>query len=180
MEPASSYSSTDPTFPFFLDLFSPKALLDHPRIDVNSHDEQGRTPLHVVSWKDKRFECVRLLLDRPDIAVNSAARFGFTPLHAAARFNCPKVLELLLADSRVIIDAKTVDGFTALHLVAEGGENNHPYTGGGVRPWRDRCQVVRMLREAEQQQRARNFPCNLNKEDVLKGFPFTTEWNVKA
>ncbi|CAK9206328.1 unnamed protein product [Sphagnum troendelagicum] len=146
------------------------ALLDHPRIDVNSRDEKGRTPLHVASWKDKRFECVRLLLDRSDIAVNSAANFGFTPLHAAARFACPKVLQLLLADSRVIIDAKTVDGFTALHLVAEGGENNH-LDAGSVRPWQDRCQVVRMLLEAEQQQRARNLPCNLNKQDVLKRFP---------
>ncbi len=170
MEPELSYSSTDPPFPVFLDLFCPKALLDHPRIDVNSRDEQGRTPLHVASWKDKRFECVRLLLDRSDIEVNTAAKFDFTPLHAAARFACPKVLELLLADSRVIIDAKTVDGFTALHLVAEGGENNHPHAGG-VRPWQDRCQVVRMLLEAEQQQRARNLPCNLNKEDVLKRFP---------
>ncbi|CAK9232363.1 unnamed protein product [Sphagnum troendelagicum] len=168
MEPESSYSLTDPPFPFFLDLFCPKALLDHPRIDVNSRDEQGRTPLHVAFWKDKRFECVRLLLDRSDIAVNSAARFGFTPLHAAARFACPKVLELLLADSRVIIDAKTVDGFTALHLVAEGGEKNY---AGGVRPWQDRCQVVRMLLESERQQRAQNLPCNLNKEDVLKRFP---------
>jgi hypothetical protein len=72
-----------------------------------------------------------------------------------------------LADSRVIIDAKTVDGFTALHLVAEGGENPHPRTGGDVRPWEDRCQVVRMLLQAEQQRRARNLDCNLNKEDVL-------------
>jgi len=169
MEPELSYSSTDPPFPVFLDLFCPKALLDHPRIDVNSRDEQGRTPLHVASWKNKRFECVRLLLDRLDIEVYTAAKFDFTPLHAAARFACPKVLELLLADSRVIIDARTVDGFTALHLVAEGGDNNHPHAGS-VRPWQDRCQVVRMLLEAEQQQRARNLPRNLNKEDVLKRF----------
>ncbi len=170
MEPESSYSTTDPPFHFLLDLFCPKALLDHPRIDVNSRDIFGRTPLHVASWKDKRFKCVRLLLGRSDIAVNSAARFGFTALHAAARFACPKVLELLLADSRVTIDAKTVDGFTALHLVAEGGENHHR-DAGGVRPWQDRCQVVRMLLEAERQRRARNLPCNLNKEDVLKRFP---------
>ncbi|CAM6058750.1 unnamed protein product [Sphagnum tenellum] len=170
MEPESSYSTTDPPFHFFLDLFCPKALLDHPRIDVNAFDKYGRTPLHVASWKDKRSECVRLFLHTPDIAVNIAAKFGFTPLHAAARFACPNVLELLLADSRVIIDAKTEDGFTALHLVAEGGENHHPHAGG-VRPWQDRCQVVRMLLQAERQQRARNLPCNLNNKDVLKRFP---------
>ncbi|KAH8913140.1 hypothetical protein BDL97_07G113300 [Sphagnum fallax] len=170
MEPESSYSTTDPPFPFFLDLFCPKALLDHPSIDVNSLDVDGRTPLHAVSWKNKRFECVRLLLQRSDILVNTHAKFGFTQLHAAARFACPKVLELLLAHSRVTIDAKTVDGFTALHLVAEGGENHHP-DAGGVRPWEDRCQVVRMLLEAERQRRARNLPCNLNKQDVLKRFP---------
>ncbi|CAK9276674.1 unnamed protein product [Sphagnum jensenii] len=170
MEPESSYSTTDPPFHFFLDLFCPKALLDHPRIDVNALDQFGRTPLHVASWKNKRFERVRLLLARPDIKVNIASRFGFTPLHAAARFACPKVLELLLADSRVIIDAKTEDGFTALHLVAEGSENYHPHAGG-IRPWQDRCQVVQMLLEAERQQRARNLPCNLNNEDVLERFP---------
>ncbi|CAK9275555.1 unnamed protein product [Sphagnum jensenii] len=170
MEPESSYSTTDPPFHFFLDLFCPKALLDHPSIDVNSRDELERTPLHAVSWRNKRFECVRLLLDRSDIDVNPASRFAFTPLHAAARFACPQVLELLLADSRVRIDAKTVDGFTALHLVAEGGENHHR-EAASVRPWQDRCQVVRMLLEAERQQRARNLPCNLNKEDVLKRFP---------
>ncbi|CAK9276673.1 unnamed protein product [Sphagnum jensenii] len=154
-----------------LDTGVTEALLDHPRIDVNSPDQIGRTPLHAASCKDNRFECVRLLLQRSDIVVNSPANFGFTPLHAAARFACPNVLELLLADPRVIIDARTVDGFTALHLVAEGGENNHPHTGGGVRPWQDRCQVVRMLLQAERQQRARNLPCNLNKGDVLKRFP---------
>ncbi|CAK9232361.1 unnamed protein product [Sphagnum troendelagicum] len=153
-----------------LDIGVTKALLDHPRIDVNSPDQIGRTPLHAASCKDNRLECVRLLLQRSDIVVNSPANFGFTPLHAAARFACPNVLELLLADPRVIIDARTVDGFTALHLVAEGGENHHLHAGG-VRPWQDRCQVVRMLLEAERQQRARNLPCNLNNKDVLKRFP---------
>jgi hypothetical protein len=102
--------------------------------------------------------------------MNNVAKFGFTLLHATTRFACLKVLELLLADSKMIIDAKIVDRFTTLHLVAKGGKNHHPHAGG-LRPWQDKCEVLQMLLEGKQQQRARNIPCNLNKEDVLKRFP---------
>jgi serine/threonine-protein phosphatase 6 regulatory ankyrin repeat subunit B len=88
----------------------------------------------------------------------------------AARFNCPKVVELLLNDRRVVIDAKTVDGLTALHLVAEGREDldSNPQI---IRSQEDRCNVVRMLLEAEKQRRSSNVDCHLNQSDVLKRFP---------
>jgi serine/threonine-protein phosphatase 6 regulatory ankyrin repeat subunit B len=102
--------------------------------------------------------------------VNATALRRLTPLHIAARFPCPKVVELLLNDPRVVIDAKTIDGLTALHLVAEGREDldSNPQI---IRSQEDRCNVVRMLLEAEKQRRSSNVDCHLNQSDVLKRFP---------
>jgi serine/threonine-protein phosphatase 6 regulatory ankyrin repeat subunit B len=75
-----------------------------------------------------------------------------------------------LNDRRLVIDAKTVDGLTALHLVAEGREDldSNPQI---IRSEEDRCNVVRMLLEAEKQRRSSNVDCHLNQSDVLKRFP---------
>jgi len=111
--------------------------------------------------------------------VNATTRLHqFTPLHLAARFTCPKVVELLLNDRRVVIDAKTVDGLTALHLVAEGREDldSNPQI---IRSQEDRCNVVRLLLEAEKQRRSSNVDCHLNQSDVLKRLPihYAVEWD---
>jgi ankyrin repeat protein len=93
-----------------------------------------------------------------------------TPLHVAARFACPKVVELLIKDPRVNVDAKTDVGLTALHLVAEGDEN--PDRGlGSRRPQEDRCKVVQMLLQAERTLRSSDVGCHLNRSDDLKRFP---------
>jgi ankyrin repeat protein len=147
-----------------------KALLEYD-VDVNYSDRIfRRTPLHIASCKDERSDFVKLLLQQPRIDVNATTRFKLTPLHMAARFNCPKVVELLLNDQRVVIDAKTVDGLTALHLVAEGREDldSNPQI---IRSQEDRCNVVRMLLEAEKKRRSSNVDCHLNQSDVLKRFP---------
>ncbi|CAM6038729.1 unnamed protein product [Sphagnum compactum] len=145
-----------------------KALLTYPGIDVNSRDVWGRTPLHVASCKDARLELVKLLLQNSNTEVNATADFHMTPLHMAARFACPKVVELLLEDARLRIDAKTVDGFTALHLVAEGHVESSEEQS---RLHEDRCKVVRMLLEAEKQRRLSGVDCHLNERDVLHRFP---------
>ncbi|CAK9266134.1 unnamed protein product [Sphagnum jensenii] len=152
------------------DLGVAKALLEYD-VDVNRFDRIfGRTPLHVASCKDERSDFVKLLLQQPRIDVNATALRESTPLHMAARFTCPKVVELLLNDPRVVIDAKTVDGLTALHLVAEGREDldSNPQI---IRSQEDRCNVVRMLLEAEKKRRSSNVHCHLNQSDVLKRFP---------
>ncbi|CAK9212606.1 unnamed protein product [Sphagnum troendelagicum] len=152
------------------DLGVAKALLEYD-VDVNRFDRIfGRTPLHVASCKDERSDFVKLLLQQPRIDVNATALRESTPLHMAARFTCPKVVELLLNDPRVVIDAKTVDGLTALHLVAEGREDldSNPQV---IRSQEDRCNVVRMLLEAEKKRRSSNVHCHLNQSDVLKRFP---------
>ncbi len=137
-------------------------------IDVNSRDLFERTPLHVASCDDARLELVKLLLQNSNTKVNATASFYMTPLHMAARFACPKVVELLLEDARLRIDAKTVDGFTALHLVAEGHVESSDIQS---RPHEDRCKVVRMLLEAEKQRRLSGVDCHLDERDVLHRFP---------
>lgn len=156
-----------------------KALLEHD-VDVNCSDWIFRqTLLHIASRKDERSDFVKLLLQQPHIEVNATtALHRFTPLHMAARFTCPKVVELLLNDRRVVIDAKTVDGLTALHLVAEGREDldSNPRI---IRSQEDRCNVVRLLLEAEKQRRSSNVDCHLNQSDVLKRLPihYAVEWD---
>ncbi len=145
-----------------------KALLTYPGIDVNSRDVFERTPLHVASCTDARLELVKLLLQKSNTEVNATARFDMTPLQMAARFACPKVVELLLEDARLRLDAKTVDGFTALHLVAEGHVESSDIKS---RPHEDRCKVVRMLLEAEKQRRLSGVDCHLDERDVLHRFP---------
>jgi len=100
-----------------------------------------------------------------------------TPLHVAARFACPKVVELLIKNTRVKVDATTDVGLTVLHLVAEGGENPDRDLGSR-RAQEDRCKVVQMLLQAERTLRSSNVGCRLNRRDDLKRFPITTGWNA--
>ncbi|CAN5962271.1 unnamed protein product [Sphagnum jensenii] len=147
-----------------------KALLTYPGFEVNYRDFWERTPLHLASCKDARLELVKLLLQKSNTEVNATADYDMTPLHMAARFACPKVVELLLENEGLRIDAKTVDGFTALHLVAEGHVESGDFEEQS-RPHEDRCKVVRMLLEAEKQRRLSGVDCHLNERDVLHRFP---------
>jgi len=147
-----------------------KALLEHPKINVNFTSEFGRTPLHIASTKDETCEIVKLLLQHPKIHVNATAWHDITPLHVAARFACPKVVELLIKDPGVKVDAKTKFGFTALHLVAEGDENPDRDLGS-TRPQEDRCKVVQMLLQAQRTLRPSDGGCHLNRSDDFKRFP---------
>ncbi|CAK9258269.1 unnamed protein product [Sphagnum jensenii] len=147
-----------------------KALLEHPTINVNSRDLNWRRPLHIASTKDERWEFVKLLLHHPEILVNATADYEITPLHVAARFACPKVVDLLIKDPRVKIDAKTGFGLTALHLVAEGDENPDRELGSR-RPQEDRCKVVQMLLQAEWTLRSPDVGSHLNQSDDVKRFP---------
>jgi ankyrin repeat protein len=102
--------------------------------------------------------------------VNASAPHGTTPLHVAARFACPKVVELLINDPRVKVDANTDVGLTALHLVAEGDENPDRDLGSR-RPQEDRCKVVQMLLQAERTLRSSDVGCRLNRSDDFKRSP---------
>jgi ankyrin repeat protein len=144
--------------------------LEHSKIDVNSRDALWRAPLHIASTKDETCEIIKLLLQQPNILVNDTAFHEITPLHVAARFACPKVVELLIKDPSVNVDANTDLGLTALHLVAEGDENPDGDLGSR-RPQEDRCKVVQMLLQAERTLRSSDVGCHLNRIDDFKRFP---------
>jgi len=129
-----------------------------------------RTPLHIASTKDETCEIVKLLLQHPNVWANATAYYWMTPLHVAARFACPKVVELLINDRRVEVDATTRVGLTALHLVAEGDENPDRDLGSR-RPQEDRYKVVQMLLQAERTLRSSVVGCHLNRSDDFKRFP---------
>ncbi len=152
------------------------------KIDVNAHDKYWRTPLHVAVTsrcsegenennnenENSHRRLVELLLARQEVDVNATALYGLTPLHLTARLACSTtgVMQLLLADPRVRLDAVTDDGFTAFHLVAEGDgdrdlqDSTHAaithqgYLQQQRLPKRgtiaQRCEVVQLLLEEQQ------------------------------
>jgi hypothetical protein len=113
---------------------SMKALLIYPGIDVNSRDFFKWRPLHVASCKDARLELVKLLLQNSNTEVNATASLEMTPLHMAARFACPKVVEHILEDARLRIDAKTVDGFHS--FPSSSGRLCREFRGAIATTWR--------------------------------------------
>jgi len=89
--------------------------------DPNAQDEEGRTPLHVLSERasHRGAEALKLLLAR-GAQPTRADRAGKTPLHLAARENHLPLLDLLL-DTRMPVDVLDSDGASALHEAAWSG-----------------------------------------------------------
>ena len=109
-----------------------KALLDHPafreadaQADVSmplsfycrvDYCEHSCTALHAaIAWGHGEI-CSLLLKHRRFTAVADANAAGQTALHVAVLAGSPQVVEEILADGRVDIQARTRDGHTALHL----------------------------------------------------------------
>lgn len=92
------------------------SLLSSKKININSRNKLGQTPLHIaVIKKDIGFS--RLLLDA-GAYVNAMNDDGDTPLHIAATTNAFEISKLLL-ESGAHINAKNDDGKTPLHLAVD-------------------------------------------------------------
>ena len=130
-----------------------QALLEHGNIDVNCRNKDGLTPLHVACLNNREV-AARILMSREDLDVNATAAFDLTPLHIAARLGHARVVKELVKDEcRLLLQAKTIHGFTALHLVAEGDEEVlGPYLKSRRSSVEQRSVVVALLR-AEQKKR---------------------------
>jgi uncharacterized protein len=63
-------------------------------IEIDSHDLDGDTPLHVMAWRDD-LEGVEMLI-RAGANVNAVGDMGETPLHVAISKQNPAMVQALL------------------------------------------------------------------------------------
>jgi ankyrin repeat protein len=101
-----------------------RLLLQDSRVNVDARDIQGQTALH--SWRGENPLEEILLSKRTDIDWNAADMIGQTPLLWFARGDDEELVRRLIGVESVNLFATTIDGFTALHQVAER-ETDSPY-----------------------------------------------------
>ncbi len=130
-------------------------LLDNPQVLVNAADNLGRTALHMA-----REDCLDEMLSstRTDIDGNAADGIGQTPLLWVARLGEEEPLRRLIGVESVDVFATTIDGFTALHQVAECGSAYFPNPS--------RCNVLDLLLE-EVGRRGHNVVSFVDATDIL-------------
>jgi ankyrin repeat protein len=99
-----------------------RVLLADPRVDVNAADTWGLTALH-----RSRQKLLTAIIDcrRTDIDWNVVDKTGRTPLLCFARHNCFIDIQPLSRIKSVELFARSIDGFTALHEVAEQESSFH-------------------------------------------------------
>ena len=81
--------------------------------DVNAQDALGWTPLHCAAWVGD-LETTTALIEK-GAQLNVLTTYGLTPFHVAAAQDNSKELVVAFLDRGVDIDARTNDGWTALH-----------------------------------------------------------------
>ena len=100
-----------------------KLSLEHPNININIHNNNGRTALMLacgVSNTDSSMETVKLLLEDPNIDVNKQDKEGYTALMTICRFcdicSDTGAIELLLKDPNMDVNKQDNKGNTALMI----------------------------------------------------------------
>jgi ankyrin repeat protein len=138
-----------------------RVLLADPRVDVNATDTAGRTALH-----RSRQELLTAIIDcrRTDIDWNVVDKTGRTPLLHLARMNCLSNIQELSRIKSVELFARSTDGFTALHEVAER-ESPFPAWFRKASP-ETSCSLVDVLFELLEA-RGHNLVTFVNATDIL-------------
>lgn len=99
-------------------VLSVTTLLNHPDIDPNVRDAEGRTALHLACADDNAV-LAALIAQHPKTDVNALNGSGETPLQVAVLSEAgAELLELLVRHPRVDVNARGEHGFTALHISA--------------------------------------------------------------
>ncbi len=93
-----------------------RVLLADLRVDVNATNAMGFTALHISREK---CQTAIILSQRTDIDWNVVDKAGRTPLLHLARIHCRREIQELIKIKSVELFARSIDGFTALHEVAE-------------------------------------------------------------
>ncbi|KAH8972271.1 hypothetical protein BDL97_02G186300 [Sphagnum fallax] len=137
-----------------------QVLLADPRVDVNAANILGQRALH-THWD----ECVNEMLHskRQDIDWNVTDMIGQTPLLFHARVGNDRVIRSLIQIKSVDLFATTIDGFTALHQVAE---RKTPYPGPTPEGISSRCNIVGLVLE-EVGRRGHNVVSFVDATDIL-------------
>ena len=92
-------------------------LLIESGVEVDAKDYQGRTPLHVASWKGHK-GIVALLLENGADAKAVGDECGWNALHFAAEAGHESVVLFLLDNTDLEVDSVSAAGQTALHWAA--------------------------------------------------------------
>lgn len=95
-------------------------IMSTKRVDVNSADRTGDTPLHATMWRGQ-LGSARLLLATAGIDPNIQNAQGETPLHIATEKNQLEIVRLLLATDGIVPNIQDAKGRTPLHLSAKHG-----------------------------------------------------------
>ncbi|KAH9560938.1 hypothetical protein CY35_06G135500 [Sphagnum magellanicum] len=138
-----------------------RVLLADPRVDVNATDYSGLTALH----RSRRELLTAIILSqRTDIDWNVVDKTGRTLLLSLARINCLREIQELSRIKSVDLFARSIDGFTALHEVAE---QESPFPASFKKaPPEERCTLVDGLFEGLQA-RGHDLVSFVNVTDVL-------------
>ncbi|KAH9560918.1 hypothetical protein CY35_06G133500 [Sphagnum magellanicum] len=138
-----------------------RVLLADPRVDVNATDYSGLTALH----RSRRELLTAIILSqRTDIDWNVVEKTGRTLLLSLARINYLREIQDLSRIKSVDLFARSIDGFTALHEVAE---QESPFPASFKKaPPEERCTLVDGLFEGLQA-RGHNLVSFVNVTDVL-------------
>lgn len=95
-----------------------KALLKHPKINVNLKDKWDIcTPLH-LAVRSNNLEIVEAILNNQKVDVNATCKYDNTPLHDAAKKGYSDILNCLL-NSRANMNSKNISGKTPFNLAIE-------------------------------------------------------------
>ncbi len=119
-----------------------RVLLADPRVDVNATDATGQSPVH----RSRPNALIALILSqRTDIDWNVVDKIGRTPLLSWVRWNGLRQIQELSRIKSVELFARSIDGFTALHEVAE---KESPFQASFKKPLpEERCNLVDRLFE---------------------------------
>lgn len=106
-----------------------KKNMKHPDVDINEPFEYSLAPLHLAAIL-RRGDIVKELLTVPTININLQSGSevnndrGYTPLQWAVLNGGEDIVNTLLANPNIDINAKCPDGYTALHLACMVKQEN--------------------------------------------------------
>ena len=101
-------------------LSSIKYLVEQCRVNVETKDSDGRTPLYIAS-REGHLEVVKYLVEQCHADVEAKNVNGATPLYLASENSHLDVVKYLFEACHANVEAKLNGGFTPLHIASFNG-----------------------------------------------------------